>query len=240
MLVAVGCYFAFFAAFVYFVGFSAGFALLPTHVDKGMTAPAGTAALIDLGLIALFGLQHSVMARQGFKAGFTRIVPASLERSFYCLASALALAALYAFWHPIDAVVWSVSNETARLAIWGLFFAGFAVVFLSTWLISHFELFGLAQAWAHLRERPIPEGRFVTPLFYKLVRHPIYTGFALMLWASPHMTMGHLLFAAGMTVYLLIGIRYEERDLVARFGNTYVEYSAAVGMIVPGIGKGVR
>jgi protein-S-isoprenylcysteine O-methyltransferase Ste14 len=134
-------------------------------------------------------------------------------------------------------LVWDVSNNLAQMVLWGLFFAGFGIVFISTWLISHFELFGLAQAWSHLRSQPLPEGRFATPLFYKAVRHPIYTGFALMLWSAPLMTLGHLLFAAGMTVYLLIGIRYEERDLVAHFGATYVEYRAKVGMIIPGVGR---
>jgi protein-S-isoprenylcysteine O-methyltransferase Ste14 len=237
MLVAVVCYFAFFVAFVYFVGFLAAVPELPAHIDKGRMAPPAKAALIDIGLIALFGLQHSVMARKGFKAWLTRIVPASLERSIYCLASALVLGALYMWWHPIDAVIWNMTSDVGRMLLWALFLAGFAMVFISTWLISHFELFGLAQAWANLRGNPIPEGRFVTPLFYKAVRHPIYTGFFIAMWATPMMSAGHLLFAVGMTIYLLIGIRYEERDLVGQFGDAYVEYRAKVGMIIPGVGR---
>lgn len=236
-LYALVCYGAFFIAFVYFVGFVAGFPALPTHIDKGLVAPPVTAALIDLVLIALFGLQHSVMARPGFKASLTKIVPAASERSTYCLASALALGVLYAFWHPIPQMVWQVTDPNLRLLLWGVFLTGFAVVFVSTWLISHFELFGLAQAWAALRGQPLPPKPFATPLFYRAVRHPIYTGFFIAMWATPDMSLGHLLFAAAMTVYLVIGIRYEERDLVGHFGATYVAYQARVGMFIPGIGK---
>lgn len=236
-LYALACYGAFFIAFVYFVGFVAGFPALPTHIDKGIEAPVGTAVIVDLALIALFGLQHSVMARPGFKAAWTRTVPAALERSTYCLFSALALGVLYAFWHPIPQVVWQVADPNLRLALWGLFLTGFAIVFVSTWLISHFELFGLAQAWASMRGQPLPPKPFMTPLFYRAVRHPIYLGFFIAMWATPDMSMGHLLFAAAMTVYLVIGIRYEERDLVGHFGDTYVEYQARVGMILPGVGK---
>ncbi|WP_338466611.1 isoprenylcysteine carboxylmethyltransferase family protein [Novosphingobium sp. ZN18A2] len=237
MLTAVLCYFAFFAAFAYFVGFLAGIPELPTNIDKGLVAPAPVAAVIDVALIAFFGIQHSVMARSGFKAAWTRIVPVQLERSVYCLGAAVALAILFAFWHPIDRMVWNVTSPAGQIVLWALFLGGIGVVFISTWLINHFELFGLAQAWSHVRNAPMPDPRFVTPLFYRAVRHPIYTGFFIALWATPHMTAGHVLFAAGMTVYLLIGIRYEERDLVKRFGSTYVEYRASVGMIIPGVGR---
>lgn len=236
-LYALASYGAFFIAFCYFVGFVAGFPALPTHIDKGIEAPTAIAVVVDLALIALFGLQHSVMARPGFKARLTRIVPAALERSTYCLASALALGVLYLFWHPIPQVVWHVEDANLRLLLWGLFLTGFAVVFVSTWLISHFELFGLAQAWAAMRGQPLPPKPFMTPLFYRAVRHPIYMGFFIAMWATPDMSMGHLLFAAAMTAYLVIGIRYEERDLVRHFGNTYVEYQARVGMFIPGVGK---
>lgn len=238
MLVAVLCYGAFFAAFVYFVGFLAAFPLLPTHLDKGLAAPPAIAAIIDLALIALFGIQHSVMARPGFKAAWTRIVPAQLERSIYCLASALALAVFFALWHPIEGTVWSVADPTGRTAVWAVFLLGFGVVFVSTWLINHFELFGLAQAWAWLRGSERPASQFRTPLFYRAVRHPIYTGFLVMLWATPHMSAGHLLLSVAMTCYLFIGIHFEERDLMKNFGATYAEYRAKVAMIIPGIGRG--
>ncbi len=238
MLIALLCYFAFFMSFVYLVGFLAGYPGMPTHVDKGLSASTGMAAVIDVALIALFGVQHSVMARRGFKAAWTRIVPPALERSVYCLGSAAALAVLYAFWHPIPAVVWDVTNPTGQLVLWGLFVLGFAVVFVSTWLLNHFELFGLAQAWSHMRGTDLPTSTFRTPLFYRMVRHPIYLGFLIAFWATPHMSAGHLLLSVGMTIYMLIGISYEERDLIAHFGATYVEYRVKVGMIFPGVGRG--
>jgi protein-S-isoprenylcysteine O-methyltransferase Ste14 len=235
MLVAVLCYFAFFVSFVYFVGFVAGLPLLPTHVDKGIVAGTGTAFIVDVLLISLFGFQHSIMARKPFKAALTRHVPPALERSLYCLASAVALGIMFAFWHPIPAPIWHVADPTGRVLLWILFGLGFGVVFISTWLISHFELFGLAQAWSHFRGTMLTEQRFRTPLFYAAVRHPIYLGFLLALWSTPDMSAGHLLLALGLTGYILVGIRYEERDLVSNFGATYVEYRERVGMVIPRI-----
>lgn len=238
LIVALACYSAFFVAFVYLVGFLAGFDALPTHVDKGVVADTATAAIWDVGLIALFGIQHSVMARRGFKATWTKIVPAPIERSVYCLASAIVLALLYRFWHPIPAVVWDIASPTARNLIWVLFLGGFGIVFISTWLLNHFELFGLAQVWSNWRGTAAPPPQLHTPLFYKLVRHPIYTGFLIAFWATPTMTAGHLLLALGITIYLFIGIHYEERDLVATFGQDYTGYRQQVGKIIPGLGKG--
>lgn len=238
LLVAVLCYFAFFASFVYLVGFVAGMPFMPTSVDKGLAAEPSIAIAVDIGLIALFGLQHSVMARQGFKSAWTRTVPEALERSLYCLATALVLVLMFYLWHPIGGTVWSVSNETARMALWGLFGVGWTIVFISTWLINHFELFGLAQAWRHFRGLEAKPHELRMPLFYKAVRHPIYTGFFIALWATPDMSYSHLLLALGLTIYLLIGIHYEEKDLVSYFGEAYVEYRRKVGMILPGIGKG--
>lgn len=237
LLVAVLCYAAFFAAFTYLVGFVAGLDLLPTHVDKGLSAPPAVAAAIDILLIALFGLQHSVMARPGFKAAWTRIVPPAAERGLYCLASAICLILLFAFWHPIGGSVWSVQSEGARVALWVLFALGWMILFVATWLISHFELFGLAQAWRHYRGVTPPAQPFRTPLFYNWVRHPIYSGFLLAFWATPDMTWGHLLLAAGFSIYIFIGIAYEERDLVAHFGETYVDYRKRVGSVFPGLGR---
>lgn len=238
MLVALACYTAFFLAFVYLVGFLAGIPLLPTHVDKGMAAAPATAMVWNIGLIALFGIQHSVMARKGFKAGLTRFVPEPLERSIYCLASAVVLGLLYGFWHPIPTVIWDIASPLARNLIWALFLAGFGIVFISTWLINHFELFGLAQAWNSGPGSNPAEPTMRTPLFYKLVRHPIYTGFLIAFWAAPTMTAGHLLFAVGMTVYIFIGIHHEERDLIGTFGADYAAYRQKVGKVIPGMGKG--
>ena len=237
LLASVACYGAFFVAFVYLVGFIAGIDALPTTVDKGMYGSTGTAIVVDVLLIALFGVQHSVMARPGFKAAWTKVVPAPIERSAYCLASALALAALFAFWHPLDGALWLIANPTARIVLWALMLAGFGIVFVATFLINHFELFGLKQAWDHFRSAEPAPSKFRTPLFYKWVRHPIYTGFLLALWATPDMTYSHLLLAAGMSVYIFIGIAHEERDLVGYFGQTYVEYRRTVGMVIPGVGR---
>lgn len=237
MPVALLCYAAFFGSFVYLIGFVAALDLLPTHVDKGLSAPPLTAALIDVALIALFGLQHSVMARAGFKAAWTRIVSPGIERSIYCLASALCLIALFAFWHPIEGTIWRIEGEIARMAIWGLFLLGWTILFVATWLISHFELFGLAQAWRHARGVEAPPQPFRTPFLYRWVRHPIYSGFLLAFWATPQMTYGHLLLAIGFSVYVFIGIAHEERDLVAQFGERYSDYRNRVGSVIPGIGR---
>lgn len=238
MVVALACYAAFFVAFVYLIGFLAALPMLPRHIDKGIASDALTATVWNLGLISLFGLQHSVMARQGFKAAWTRIVPAPLERSLYCLASAIVLALLYTFWHPIPVVIWDIANPLARNLVWSLFLAGFGIVFISTWLINHFELFGLSQAWRNLQGSTPSAPKMKTPLFYKLVRHPLYSGFLLAFWSAPTMTAGHLLFAVGMTVYVFIGIHHEERDMIDTFGADYAAYRQKVGKVIPGVGKG--
>jgi protein-S-isoprenylcysteine O-methyltransferase Ste14 len=237
MAAATFCYAAFFAAFVYLIGFVAGFDALPTHVDKGRTAAPATAAVIDLALIALFGIQHSVMARPGFKATWTRLVSPALERAVYCLASAICLILLFAFWHPIAGTVWSVGEPVARIALWVLFFAGWGILFVATHLINHWELFGLAQAWRNWRGTTAPAAEFRTPLFYRFVRHPIYTGFLLALWSTPEMSYGHMLLAAGLSVYIFIGIAFEERDLIGHYGEVYADYRKRVGMVFPGIGR---
>jgi len=237
MPVALLCYAAFFGSFAYLVGFVAAFDPLPTHVDKGLAGSLGTSALIDVALIALFGIQHSVMARPGFKAGWTRVVSPGIERSVYCLASALCLIALFTFWHPIEGTIWLVEGEMSRITIWGLFLMGWTILFIATWLISHFELFGLAQAWRHARGIEAPQQPFRTPFLYRWVRHPIYSGFLLAFWATPHMTYGHLLLAVGFSVYIFIGIAHEERDLVTHFGNEYSDYRKRVGSVIPGIGR---
>lgn len=237
MAVSLACYAAFFAAFLYLVGFVGGFDVMPTHVNKGLSASPGLAAAIDVGLIALFGLQHSIMARQGFKRDWTKVIPAPIERSVYCFATVLALTALFVFWHPIAGSVWSIESEFGRTAMWALFWAGWGILFVSTWLLNHFELFGLQQAWHHLRGIERAPIAMRTPLFYKFVRHPLYTGFLIAFWATPEMTYGHLLMAVGFTIYILIGIAHEERDLVDQFGEEYIVYRRSVGTFFPGIGR---
>jgi protein-S-isoprenylcysteine O-methyltransferase Ste14 len=237
LVTAVLCYTAFFASFLYLIGFVAGLDMLPTHVDKGMQSAPLTAALIDLALIALFGVQHTVMARPRFKAAWTRTVSPAIERSLYCLAAAICLFVLFAFWNPIAGTVWSIETPAARLGIWALFLLGWTILFIATWLISHFELFGLTQAWHHYRGTQVPDQPFRTPSLYRWVRHPMYSGFLLAFWATPHMTYGHLLLAIGFSIYIFIGIAHEERDLLGQFGEHYSDYSKRVGMVVPGVGR---
>ena len=235
LLYAVLAYAIFFATFLYLIAFSGDLPLAPRTVDRGPEAPVALALIADFLLIALFGLQHSIMARQGFKRAWTRIVPPQAERSTFVLFASLALILMFLFWKPIDATVWDVRADAARTVLWALFGLGWLIVLLSTFLINHFELFGLQQAYFHARGREAAPPRMRQPLLYRYVRHPLYVGFFLAFWATPHMTVGHLLLAAGMSVYMLIAIRYEERDLVGIFGRDYEEYQARVGMLTPRI-----
>lgn len=231
---AVAVYGIFFATFLYLIGFVGGFELLPKTVDAPASAvPVAMAVAIDLALIALFGVQHSVMARQGFKRAWTRIVPKYVERSVFVLFASLALIVMFAFWQPLGTVVWNVTAPAGAAILWALFGIGWGIVLLSTFLINHFELFGLQQAWLNLRQREFAPPRFRTPFLYRFVRHPLYLGFFLAFWATPLMTAGHLLLALGMSAYMLIAIRYEERDLVAFHGRDYEDYRGRVGMLTP-------
>ncbi|MGQ0559590.1 MAG: methanethiol S-methyltransferase [Sphingosinicella sp.] len=237
LLFGVFAYLVFFATFLYLIAFTANLPEAMLTVDRGPRAPVPIAILVDMALIALFGVQHSVMARKGFKAAWTRVVPEPVERSVYVLFASLALIVMFLFWRPITYPIWSIANETAVWLIWGLFGLGWLIVLLSTFLINHFELFGLHQVWANVRGAELPEARFREPLFYRRVRHPIYAGFILAFYATPHMTAGHLLLALGLTVYILIAIRYEERDLVALFGKDYEDYRTRTGKLVPKLGR---
>jgi protein-S-isoprenylcysteine O-methyltransferase Ste14 len=235
---ALVAYLIFFATFLWLIAFTGDIAIFPTTVDQAVGGGAsGQAVLIDLGLIALFGLQHSIMARPAFKARWTRLVPTSVERATYVLAASAALLLLLRYWHTLPGELWDVRGASAAPLIWGLFAIGWVVLFVSTWLINHFELFGLKQAWMHGREAPAAPPVLREPLFYKYVRHPLYLGFLIAFWATPHMTTSHLLLAAGMTIYILVGIAHEERDLVGYFGRPYEDYRRRVGMLVPGIGR---
>jgi len=237
MLFALVAYAIFFATFLYLIAFVGNIAVVPRTVDLGPAAAPATALAINLGLIALFGLQHSVMARQGFKAWWTRVVPPPAERSVYVLMASAALIILFSLWRPIEATVWSVTNPLAQTILWALFALGWGIVLLSTFLLNHFELFGLQQAWLHLRGRQAQPHELRQPMFYKWVAHPLYSGFFLAFWATPHMTAGHLLLSAGMSVYMLIAIQYEERDLTRYYGEDYTRYRSGVGMIFPRFGR---
>lgn len=230
---ALVAYAIFFATFLYLIAFVGNIPGVPLTVDYGPTAPVGTAIAIDLALIAIFGVQHSVMARQGFKRWWTRVIPHPAERSVYVLLASAVLILLFTQWRPIDGTVWQVTQPIFAGLLWALFALGWLIVLTSTFLINHFELFGLQQAWFSLRGRAAAAPQFRQPFFYKMVRHPLYSGFILAFWATPHMTYGHLLLAAGMSVYILIAIVYEERDLVALFGKDYEDYRANVGKLTP-------
>jgi protein-S-isoprenylcysteine O-methyltransferase Ste14 len=233
MLFAIVAYAIFFATFLYLIIFVGDLSFASLTVDQGPGGNAATAAVIDLGLIALFGLQHSVMARQGFKRWWMKIVPPPIERSIYVLSASAVLIILFLVWRPIDTIVWNVTSRAISDILWFAFWVGWAMVLLTTFLINHFELFGLQQAWFHLRGRDAEPPKFRQPLLYKWVRHPLYLGFFLAFWAAPEMTLGHLLLAAGVSVYMLIAIRYEEHDLVSLFGKDYELYREKVGMLTP-------
>jgi protein-S-isoprenylcysteine O-methyltransferase Ste14 len=220
------------AALLYAIGFVSGIAV-PKTIDEGAAAPAAAALLVDLLLISVFALQHSAMARRPFKAWWTRLVPEAVERSTYVLFSSLALILLFWQWRPLPAVVWRIETPVLAAAIDGLSFVGWLMALISTFLLNHFEFFGLHQVATHLAGRSMPRSRFRTPLFYRFVRHPIYLGFVIAFWAAATMTVGHLLFAAVTTAYILIGILLEERDLVALYGDDYRRYRSRVAMLVP-------
>ena len=230
---ALVAYAIFFATFLYLIAFVGDLPWVPLTVDRGPEAAIGTAVAVNLALIAIFGVQHSVMARQGFKRFWTRVVPEPAERSVYVLLASAALILLFTQWRPIDGTVWQVTQPLLAGVLWALFALGWLIVLTSTFLINHFELFGLQQAWFNLRGRAAAAPQFRQPFFYKMVRHPLYSGFFLAFWATPHMSYGHLLLAGGMSLYMLIAISYEERDLVALFGKDYEDYRANVGKLTP-------
>jgi len=232
-------YLFFLAVFLYAIGFVGNIGV-PRGLDSAPVSPAGEALLIDLALLTLFAVQHSVMARKGFKAWWTKIVPPVVERATYVLAASIVLGGLCWHWQPIEGVVWSVKDPIAVNAIQVVFWLGWGILLLATFLINHFELFGLRQVWAQLMGSKIPEQEFRTPFLYKHVRHPIYLGFVLSFWATPEMSLGHLLFAAGATGYILVGIWFEERDLIAHYGARYLAYKEQVGMLLPRLGRSAK
>ena len=232
VLYGIIAYVMFLATFVYAIAFI-GDIVVPKTIDSGRPGPLLEALIVNVILLGVFAVQHSVMARQGFKRWWTRIVPQSVERSTFVLFATAALALLLWQWRPMPDVVWSVQNPIAIAAIQAAFWLGWGVLLLSTFLINHFELFGLRQVVARLMGWKIPAPQFRTPFLYKRVRHPLYLGFMIACWAAPTMTQGHLLFAVVCTGYILIGIFFEERDLVDLFGERYRNYRRQVSMLIP-------
>jgi protein-S-isoprenylcysteine O-methyltransferase Ste14 len=219
-------------ALLYLIGFT-GNLVVPKSIDSGAAGPLLQSAVVDTVLIALFAIQHSVMARPGFKRSWMRIVPPSVERSTYVLFASFALLILYWQWQPIPAPVWTVHHPIAAGVLDGVFWLGWMVLVASTFLLSHFELFGLSQVFARLFGKQPSDAKFRAPLLYRYVRHPIYLGVFLAVWGTPAMTVGHLLFALAITAYILIGIQLEERDLIQQFGDQYRRYRQQVAMLVP-------
>jgi len=225
-------YLVFFATFLYAVGFVTNL-VVPKTIDTGASAPVGEAVVVDVLLLSLFAVQHSLMARKPFKRWWGQFVPTSIERSTYVLFASLALILVFWQWRPIPTILWQATDPTMVLAVMGLSLFGWFIVLISTFLINHFELFGLRQVLARLTGRALPAPEFKTPMLYRNVRHPIYLGFLIAFWATPVMTAGHLLFAIATTGYILIGIWLEERDLIALFGDKYRRYRQQVSMLIP-------
>ncbi|HUC48282.1 MAG TPA: NnrU family protein [Xanthobacteraceae bacterium] len=234
-LYGIAVYLIFFVTFLYAIGFVENL-VVPKTIDGAAASSATSlmqAVIVNLVLMSIFAIQHSVMARPQFKRWWTKFVPSSIERTTYVLLASLALALMIWQWQPMPTIVWQISDPQLAVAIIGLSLLGWLIVLTSTFLINHFELFGLHQVTNNLAGRPMPEPRFRTPFFYRFVRHPIYLGFIIAFWAAPTMTQGHLLFAAVTTAYIFVGIWLEERDLVAAFGSQYEQYRQRVSMVLP-------
>ncbi|HET6655217.1 MAG TPA: NnrU family protein [Gammaproteobacteria bacterium] len=231
-LYGVLSYLLFFVTFLYAVGFVAG-AIVPKTINNGPAAAAATALIIDVLLLGLFAVQHSGMARRGFKRWLTAFLPPAAERSTFVLLSSGALIILFWLWRPLPGVIWQVDNMAGQMALWALFALGWMIVFTGTFMINHFDLFGLRQVWLHARGRDYTDLPFRTTLFYRIVRHPLMLGFLIAFWATPYMSTGHLLFSVATTGYIVLALQLEERDLVAAHGETYLNYRRRVRMLLP-------
>jgi methanethiol S-methyltransferase len=232
LMYGVISYAIFFGTYCYAIGFVTNL-VVPTGLDAEPTTNFSIAVLINVGLLVAFALQHSIMARPAFKKWWTALVPEALERSTYVLLSSICMIALFIYWQPMGGVVWSVESNTAVWILNGVSILGFGIVLISTFLINHFDLFGLRQVWLYFTGKPYTHLPFKTPLFYKYVRHPLYLGWMIAFWAAPVMTIAHFLFAAICTAYMLTAIRFEERDLISVFGEKYIKYKEMAPMLIP-------
>ena len=228
----LAAYAIFLATFLYAIAFVGGFGV-PARLDGDAQGPLGLALAIDAALLTIFAVQHSVMARRWFKEWWTQIVPWSIERSTFVLFASLALILLFWQWRPIGIQIWSVDNPFIRVVLWALFAAGWGTVLVVTFLINHFDLFGLRQVWLPLMGKPYTQIEFRTPMPYRYVRHPLYFGFLLAFWMTPTMTLAHLVFAVVTTAYIVVAIQFEERDLISEYGSAYEEYRRRVPMLLP-------
>jgi protein-S-isoprenylcysteine O-methyltransferase Ste14 len=233
------CYTLAMGALLYLFGFL-GSVLVPKSIDSGVPAALGKTLVIDVILLTSFGVLHSVMARQRFKKWWTRIVPQSVERSTFVLVASASVALLYWQWRPLDQIIWRTSVHWAVILWWAIYALGIAIMFAATFVIDHCDLFGLRQVWLNLLRKSHTEPGFRVAFFYGRIRHPIYLGFLVTFWATPHMTLGHLLFAIVWSAYIVIAVRYEERDLVSLYGSDYVRYRRSVPMIIPRINRTTR
>ena len=232
LLYGLVAYVIFFGTFCYAVGFVSSL-LVPKHIDSVPESPLSYALLVNAGLLTLFALQHSVMARPAFKRWWTKFVPEPIERSTYVLLASLCLLLLFRFWQPMGGIIWDVGSEPARIFLQSLCLFGFGIVLVATFLINHFDLFGLRQVWLYFTGKKYEHLPFRTPLFYKYVRHPLYLGFMIAFWATPTMTVAHLFFAVMTTGYMLTAIQFEEHDLIKHFGERYREYRRTAPMLIP-------
>ena len=232
LVYGVIAYCVFFLTYCYAIGFVTSL-LVPKHIDSDPQSPLANALIVNAALLALFAVQHSVMARPGFKRWWTRVIPVPIERSTYVLLASLCLIILFRFWQPVGGIIWQVESETLRVLLTSLSLLGFTIVLVSTFLINHFDLFGLRQVWFYFTGREYQPLQFRTPVFYKYVRHPLYLGFMIAFWAAPTMTAAHLLFALMTTGYMLVAIQLEERDLIRHFGERYKEYRRTAPMLIP-------